>query len=208
MLKKLNTITYKLIALNIICFLLQGVELFLPFLRFLPFSSGTGGIYYPAVAAGQWWRIITAMFLHGGVAHLASNMLALFALGSMAEQMLGGWRYITCYFIAGITGNVFTAFWNMLTGKYYLTVGASGAILGILGAILAVSVNKKDGIPGLDVRRVLIACVLMLIPSAPNISMTAHLGGFVGGFVAAYIIGTLFPRGGRDRDNEYNRYGF
>ncbi len=192
--RKINSVTNRLIAMNIIIFLLGFLQ-FLPTpLRGLPLGSETGGIYYPAVAAGQWWRIITAMFLHANIAHLASNMIALFALGSTAERMLGHWRYALSYFFAGIAGNLFTLFWDGFTGRYFFTVGASGAILGILGAILAVSVNKKDGIPGMNVRRVVIACVLMLIPSAKNISMTAHIGGFAGGFASMYVIGSLFPK--------------
>ena len=192
--RRINSVTNRLIAMNVIIFLLGFLQYFLPSLKNLPLSSETGGIYYPAVAAGQWWRIITAMFLHANIAHLASNMLALFALGSTAERMLGHWRYALTYFLAGIAGNLFTLLWDGFTGRYFFTVGASGAILGILGAILAVSVNKKDGIPGMNVRRVVIACVLMLIPSAKNISMTAHIGGFAGGFASMYVIGSLFPK--------------
>ncbi|MCR5651412.1 MAG: rhomboid family intramembrane serine protease [Lachnospiraceae bacterium] len=192
--QKINSVTNRLIVMNTAVFLLGILQLFVPALGSLPLSSETGGIYYPAIAEGQWWRIITAMFLHANIAHLASNMIALFALGSAAEKMLGHWRYALTYFLAGIAGNLLTVFWDHLTGRFYYTVGASGAILGILGAILAVSVNKKDGIPGMNVRRVVIACILMLIPSSGNISMTAHLGGFAGGFAAMYVIGSLFPR--------------
>ncbi len=192
--RKINTITIRLIIMNVVIFLLGILQMFVPVLRFLPLSSETGGIYYPAIAEGQWWRIITAMFLHANIVHLASNMLALFALGSTAERMLGHWRYALSYFLAGIAGNLLTVLWDSVTGRFYYTVGASGAILGILGAILAVSVNKKDGIPGMNVRRVVFACILMLIPSASNISMTAHIGGFAGGFASMYAIGTLFPK--------------
>ena len=192
--RKINSVTNRLIVMNVAIFLLGILQMFFPLLRSLPLSSETGGIYYPAIAAGQWWRIITAMFLHANIAHLASNMLALFALGSTAERMLGHWRYALSYFLAGIAGNLLTVLWDCVTGRFYYTVGASGAILGILGAILAVSVNKKDGIPGMNVKRVVFACILMLIPSASNISMTAHIGGFAGGFVSMYAIGTLFPK--------------
>lgn len=192
--QKINTVTTRLIVMNVVIFLLGLLQMFFPVLSALPLSSETGGIYYPAIASGQWWRIITAMFLHANIAHLASNMLALFALGSTAERMLGHWRYALSYFLAGIAGNLLTVLWDSVTGRFYYTVGASGAILGILGAILAVSVNKRDGIPGMNVRRVVFACILMLIPSASNISMTAHIGGFAGGFAAMYAIGTLFPK--------------
>ncbi|MBO4375236.1 MAG: rhomboid family intramembrane serine protease [Lachnospiraceae bacterium] len=192
--EKINTVTTRLIIINTAVFLLGILSMVSPLFAGLPLGSETGGVYYPAVMAGQWWRIITAMFLHANIAHLASNMLALFALGSTAERMLGHWRYALTYFLAGIAGNLLTLLWDGFTGRYYFTVGASGAILGILGAILAVSVNKKDGIPGMNVKRVILACILMLIPSSGNISMSAHIGGFVGGFVSMYAIGTIFPK--------------
>ncbi len=189
-----KSVTIILIIINTVIFGLGFMQYFSPALSALPLSAEAGGIYCPEIKEGQWWRIISAMFLHGNFAHLASNMFALFALGTMAERMLGRWRYAVTYFFAGISGNLLTLLWDSATQRYYYTVGASGAILGILGAILAVSINKKDGIPGMNVKRVVFACILMLIPSASNISMTAHIGGFAGGFAVMYLIGTLFPK--------------
>ena len=185
---------YVLVALNVAIWILGVIQSFSGLPMSLPLDAVTGGIYVPdIVIGGQWYRIITAMFLHDGFYHLASNMLALFLLGRMMERMMGSLRFILTYFIAGIGGNLVALYWDLINGDYFYTLGASGAILGLVGALLAVSVNKHDGIPGVNVKRALIACVLMLIPTSSNVSMTAHLGGFVFGFAAAYIIGSLFP---------------
>ncbi len=190
-----KNITYWLIAANVIIWIMGFLQSADGMFSNLPLTAEAGGIYAPdIVSGGQWYRLLTAMFLHDGFSHVASNMISLFLLGKMMEQMMGSWRFTLTYFIAGIGGNIVVLYWDLMHGEYFLTLGASGAILGLLGAMLAVSVNKNDGIPGVGVGRALIACVLMLVPTSSNVSMTAHLGGFISGFAAAYLIGTIFPR--------------
>ena len=183
-----KSITFILIMINVVIWIMGVLNTYLPFLSLLPVLPGTGGIYYPAVAGGQWWRIVTAMFIHGGLYHLSSNTLALFALGGMMEKHLGKKRYTVIYFASGLGGNLLVLLKDHITGIYPYTVGASGAILGIMGALLAEAVMKR-GISGeMYIRRVFFASILMLIPSSPNISMAAHLGGFIFGAAAAFIM--------------------
>ena len=89
-------------------------------------------LFGPYVADGQWWRLITSAFLHASILHIALNMLALWWLGSMVEQLLGHGRYLALYFAAGLAG----AAGALLVTPLQPTVGASGAIYGILGALL------------------------------------------------------------------------
>jgi len=187
--KKL-TITVWLIIINTIFFIISHT----PLGNVLPVVSRSGSVYVPGILSGEFWRLFTAMFIHADITHFFSNMIALYALGTMGEKMFGGWRFNLTYMFAGIFGNIVTFTWDLMTLRYYYTVGASGAIFGILGGILAVSVNKKDGIPGANIGRVVIAVVLMFIPQSATISMTAHIGGFIGGFVAMLVLGTMFPR--------------
>ena len=192
--KDLKTVTFYLAAANILIWLADTA---LEAYTGVPALTDAGGLYLPAVMAGQYRRIAAAMFLHSGFTHLLYNMLALCALGFPLEEIMGKVRYGAVYLLAGIGGNLFVLAVEYLRGDYHFTVGASGAIFGLLGAYLALAVNPRDGMDSLPVRSILFSFVMMMIPGLydPRVSMTGHLGGFLAGFLAALIIGTLFPRG-------------
>ena len=142
----------------------------------LPFLPDQG------LAQGEWWRLITAAFLHGSIIHLAFNMFALFWLGSIVEQALGATRYLLIYFASGLAGSAGA----LLMDPNAITVGASGAIYGIFGALLILEYLATGTIAGPALT--LIVLNLAITFTIPNISIGGHLGGLLGGVLATLAL--------------------
>jgi membrane associated rhomboid family serine protease len=167
-------VTFALIAINILVFLAELFE--------GGSASGTGNtIYYhgalygPLVAAGDWWRLLTAAFLHYGWLHLAMNMWGLYVGGVLLERIIGSWRFGVLYLVSGIAGSVGA----LLLSFSGVTVGASGAIFGIFGALL---VLERKGVIGTNGQiLVLIVINLVFTFAVPGISIGGHLGGLLAG---------------------------
>jgi membrane associated rhomboid family serine protease len=152
-------------------------------------SIFTNGVLFgPAVAQGDWWRLITAAFLHGSPIHLGFNMLALYWFGSPLEQSLGRGRFLLLYLVSGLAGSAGALIANP-TG---LTVGASGAIFGMLGAALVFERQGHYVFGGQALG--LIVLNLVFTFAIPNISIGGHLGGLAGGILGGLIL-TRFGRG-------------
>jgi rhomboid protease GluP len=145
-----------------------------------------GAKYAPEIAQGQWWRLITAGFLHGGILHILMNMWVLFDLGAQVEDSFGGARYLLIYLISNITGFVTSLF--LLPG---LSIGASAAIFGLIGAMIAMGVRERgsrgSAIRGFYMRWAIYGLALSLIPGT---DWAAHVGGIAGGFIVGLIVGT------------------
>ncbi|UJP09517.1 rhomboid family intramembrane serine protease [Microbacterium sp. KUDC0406] len=126
------------------------------------------------------WRLLTVLLVHGGFVHLALNMLALWMIGRSLEPMLGRWRYLTLYLISGLGGSVMVACLDPLQA----TVGASGAIFGLMAALLIVGRHL-----GANVTGILVILVINFAYGffAGGISWQAHLGGAIVGALVAYI---------------------
>jgi membrane associated rhomboid family serine protease len=141
------------------------------------------------VAEGQWWRIITSGFLHANVIHIGFNMWVLYQLGMLLEPALGRARFALVYVVAMVCG----AFGVLLLDPNGLTVGASGAVFGLMGVAVAAfqarGINPFDtGLGG--------AIVLNLVFTfaIPGISIGGHVGGLIGGFIAGWILMDGGPR--------------
>ncbi|WP_338698428.1 rhomboid family intramembrane serine protease [Streptomyces sp. Q6] len=134
------------------------------------------------VAEGQWYRLITAMFLHGGYIHLAFNMLSLWWIGGPLEAALGRARYLALYFVSGLAGSALT---YLLAAPNQPSLGASGAIFGLFGAT-AVLLRRLN----YDMRPVIALLVINLIFTFgwSNIAWEAHIGGLVAGLVVGYAM--------------------
>ncbi len=132
---------------------------------------------------GDWYRLVSAMFLHAGLLHIAFNMLALYWLGTVVEQALGTWRFLLVYFVSGIAGSAGAL---VLTGPFAVTVGASGAIFGILGALLVLEYVATGSFAGQAMALIVINLALTL--TIPNISIGGHLGGLIGGILATFAL--------------------
>jgi membrane associated rhomboid family serine protease len=148
-----------------------------------------GSVSRVAIADGEYWRLLTAGFLHAGLFHLAFNMLALYILGGLLEPAIGRFRLALIYLVSLLAGS----FGALLLEPNSPTVGASGAIFGLMGA--AVVVMRNAGISPMESGLGLwILLNLVITFSVPNISIGGHIGGLVGGAVAALILYDLRDR--------------
>jgi membrane associated rhomboid family serine protease len=134
------------------------------------------------MASGDYWTLITSGFLHAGLFHLASNMLALWILGTLLEPVLGHLRFALVYLAALFCGSL-----GVLLVSQGPSVGASGAVFGLLGAAVVVARHRGMNLmeSGLGLW---LGLNLLLTFTIPNISIGAHIGGLIGGFVAAAIL--------------------
>lgn len=183
-LERQPTLTYALIGVNV----LVALAVFLGGGLALEYGAVSRG----TVAQGDVWRLLTAGFLHGGLLHLAFNMFALYILGGLLEPAIGRLRFALIYFVSLFAGS----FGALLLQPTGFTIGASGAVFGLMSA--AIVVMRTRGINPLESGLVFILGLNLLITFLPgtNISAGGHLGGLVGGALAALL---LFEIGDRVR---------
>jgi rhomboid protease GluP len=184
--------TQILIAANVVMFL---VEIWQGGSTDLEVLFRLGAMDPQAVQDGQWWRLITAIFLHFGPLHLAMNMAGLWLLGPFTEFALGLWRFVLVYLLAGIGSSATVMLVSIATGTPDLLVGASGAIMGLVGAMGALMLRgwRRDG-AHVAKNRLIAVILIVLIQTftdyvVPGVSMTAHLSGAFIGFAVAMVLG-------------------
>lgn len=190
---KIAYTTYVLIGLNL---LIYGLEIKLGGSQSSLALERLGALIPSKVLAGEWWRLIGANFLHYGSFHLATNMLSLFFVGRLIELSLGAKYYLTIYLFSGI-GSMLTftllAF-RLGLGNAFL-VGASAAIMGLIGAILAISLQiwlkrRYSATAKRRLQQITLIVVIQFIFDniVPQISFHAHLFGFIIGFVISSVL--------------------
>ena len=133
------------------------------------------------ILEGEWWRIITSMFLHGGFMHVLFNMFSLFLFGPELEKIAGKTRFLAIYLLAGIGGGLATL---LTQNMMYASVGASGAIFGIFGAFAAILYRYRHTMPQL--RQVILPIIVISVILTflqPNVNETSHIGGLATGFI-------------------------
>lgn len=160
-----------------------------------------GASYGPAIfLANEWWRLVTAMFLHGGLIHIGFNMMALMQFGPAIEELYGSARYLFIYVFTGAFGFLASAF----TGHFSL--GASGALLGLVGVMLAVT-SKRGGAYMRDLRSRLISSVVILFVLGFSGFMAmdnwAHGGGLAAGFLLGKLLVDRQPNSSNERRRAY-----
>jgi membrane associated rhomboid family serine protease len=141
------------------------------------------GLRGPEIANGDWWRVITGGFLHAGFLHLALNMYVLYIAGSILEPGIGTPRFLGIYFVSLIAGSLGA----LIADPNTLTVGASGAIFGLMAGVIVVA--RGRGVEQLASQFALFVVLnLVLTFSIPGISAGGHVGGLIGGTVAALLV--------------------
>lgn len=175
-------LTYLLIGINVLIFMLvelsgssTDIEHLIEF----------GAKYNPYIIDGQWWRIISSMFLHIGIFHLIMNMLALYYLGHAVEGIYGTGRFFIIYMLAGIGGGLASFAFTI-----NVSAGASGAIFGLFGALLFFGlIHKRLFFQTMGTNLLVIIGINLVFGfTVPQIDNSAHLGGLIGGFIAAAIL--------------------
>jgi membrane associated rhomboid family serine protease len=134
----------------------------------------------------QWWRLITAGFLHGGLMHIFVNMISLYSLGRFVEQVAGPVRMAIIYFVSLVASSLGVVFFS---APEQATLGASGAIFGLFGALFAIGL--KLGKPGMDLVRANVGILvlnLIITFTVPSISWQAHVSGLLTGFILTYLV--------------------
>lgn len=204
--RNIPIITYLIIAINVVIFILETLS---GGSTNQTVASAYGAMYTPLVYNGQYYRLFTSMFLHFGVAHIAMNMYSFLNIGPSIEMLYGKIKFLIIYLLSGISGNLLVYFIDIHRGTYALNAGASGAIFGILGAYVALALSSRFR-NSLSLRSVLISVVIALLPGffISGISLTAHVGGLVGGFLVALILlPTIGPKRPKERQVEQHEHG-
>ncbi len=190
-------ITRFLIAVNVIAYLWEVSVGGPGMLSAFGDSSGgmqrvfVGGALIPAAVLqqGQWWRIVTGAFLHAGLIHIGVNMMSLWFLGRFIEFALGSWRMLVVYMVSLVVSGLGVVFFS---APLVPTVGASGAIFGLFGALFAI--GFRLGKPGMELVRANVGILvvnLIITFTVPQISWQAHVAGLLAGFALTYVL--YFP---------------
>lgn len=151
----------------------------------------TTATWLPGVADGAWWQLVTSMFTHVDALHIGFNMLALWFLGPQLELALGRARFLALYLLSGLGGSL-VVFW--LAPEFASTLGASGAVFGLMGALLVVALKVRGDIQSILVWIGINAFITIL--GRGSISWQGHLGGFLGG-LALMAVFAFAPTGPR-----------
>ena len=150
-----------------------------------------GGLYIPYMQQyGEYYRLVTSMFLHFGFAHLCNNMVILFFTGWNLELEIGKIKFLLIYFLGGIGGNLLSAVEEVWTGEYAVSAGASGAIFAVIGALLYIAIRNHGHIGNISGKGIIfmVFCSLYAGFTSTGVGNFAHIGGFVSGFLLAVLL--------------------
>ncbi len=183
-------ITISLIVINVIVYLLSLID----------YNGIVNNFanYYLYVQNGEYYRLITSMFVHANILHLLSNMYALYVVGPIIEKYYGKGKYLLIYLGSGIIGSLFSV---VLTN--YASVGASGAIFGLFGALLYFGYKYRATLDGFLRSSIIPTLLVNLILGfmIPGIDISAHLGGLIGGLLLSYQVGVVNKEKTKDKIN-------
>ncbi len=179
--EKIATIGF--VAINIFLFIASV------FCGNLLYNEGAFSIWH-LLRDGQWWRFITSMFLHADVDHLAGNMLMLYIAGELVEKYMGARKFAVLYFFSGISGSLLYAVAEFFTGRYVDSIGASGAVFGVLGALLVIVVCHRGRYADITLGRMGFMIVYMIYMGlrTSNVNNAAHIGGLLGGMILTVFL--------------------
>ncbi len=182
--QKMNLI---IVAINIIVFLALS---FLGDTENTQFMLEHGADFAPYVKAGEYYRLVTSMFLHFGIDHIFNNMLVLIFLGDMLEQCVGKVRYLVIYLGGGMIGNIVSVWFAFQSRDFAVSAGASGAVFAVIGALIWLVLRSKGKLGEYSGRRLVLMAVLSVLQgvTAGGVDNCAHIGGLVSGFVLALML--------------------
>lgn len=184
-----------LVAVNVLLFILCT------FTGELIYNIGNFSVM-DLIQKGDWYRMVSSMFLHVNIGHLVSNMLILYYIGNAVEKKMGHLPYLILYFMSGLIGNVFSAGYELLTGYYVSSIGASGAVFGVEGALLMLALLHKGKLVEATTGRIAFSIAFSLYCgfTSRNVDNAAHIGGLLMGFLLAGIFWLFTPGEKRNRE--------
>ena len=174
--------TYSLIIINVIIWLILEQ---LGGSTNLQVLISAGALSRDLVASGQYWRLVTSMFLHIGLAHLFHNMFSLYIFGYRLEKFLSPVFFALVYLGSGMVGAIFSMTASTVLGTHVIAAGASGAVYGLMGSLLFITLKARASVDGVNTYILWLFFVVGIVYSiyAPNVDIFAHIGGFVGGLL-------------------------
>lgn len=194
--QQLGVINPILIIINCIAFVILHYTNFLGGTESMMGKGALSWIY--VIEFEEYHRIFTSMFMHSGWRHLINNMLVLLFVGANLERAIGRVRYLIIYILSGVIAGITSISYNMIKFQNVHSIGASGAVLGVVGAMIAILIVNKGKLEDLSGRRLVLFAAFSLYGGISNagIDQAAHVGGFIGGLILAFIIYRK-PRGKR-----------
>ena len=157
-----------------------------------------GAMYVPLIVKhGEYYRLLTSVFMHFGISHLVNNMIIQFVLGDNLERALGRIKYLVFYLVCGVGANVFSMIVSINDYEPAVSAGASGAIFGVIGGLLYAVIRNRGQLEDLSTRQLtmLVVCSLYFGFTSTGVNNAAHIGGLVLGF----LLGVLFYTGPEER---------
>lgn len=157
------------------------------------FMLNHGAMVPESLYNGNWYQLITSMFLHFGIRHLASNMFVLCLLGSMLEKYVGKISFFIIYMLSGLGGNILSAAHNLSIEQYVISAGASGAVFGVMGALVCAVILNRGKLGNLTTEKIIVFVGLSLFQgfSSQGVDNLAHVGGVITGVIIAFLCMTL-----------------
>ncbi|MFZ0731166.1 MAG: rhomboid family intramembrane serine protease [Candidatus Sulfotelmatobacter sp.] len=197
------TLTHVLFGANIAVFLAMLLASGEPTAFLDPMHEFSGALtqhwganWGPLTLSGDWWRLLTYMFVHGGLLHIGFNMWCLWDLGALSESLYGRWTYLVIYLTTGVAGGLASLAWH----PFVSTVGASGAIFGLAGALIASFYLGEFSLPKTAIKGTLTSLLvfagfnLFFGGVFPGVDNSAHIGGLVSGMILGALVAKFAPR--------------
>lgn len=184
--KSIPYITIGILVVNVIYFfVLYGVGAFEDSVLLIKYGASVP----PRDLRTDYYRLLTSAFMHFDITHLANNMIMLYFVGGYVEKALGKVKYLLCYLACAIGGNLVSNIYYLLVGKAVITVGASGAVFGLAGALAYIIFRHKGHYKDLTLHRMIIFLILAVYSGISNagVNNAAHVGGLIVGFVFSVL---------------------
>lgn len=191
-------VAYALMAANVLVFAVETIAGVSPTQPLVADLVRWGADFGPLTTHGQWWRLVTCTFVHAGILHLAMNMYVLFSIGPFLERLLGNIPFVVLYLFAGICGSIV----SLAHAPSIVSIGASGAIFGLYGALAGFLLRSKGTLPKELLQQLLRTAGAFVVYNVlfglavSGLDQAAHAGGLVGGFLGGLILGHAIDAAG------------
>lgn len=181
-------VNFIIVLMNVVVFLVLSV---MGDTQDAVFMLNHGASWEPYILEyGEYYRLVTCIFLHFGIDHLFYNMLLLIFLGDSLEQIVGKLRYLAIYLLGGVAGNIVSVWVSAGTENYAVSAGASGAIFAVVGALLWIVIRNGGRLKGYSSQRLFLMAAFTIVNglTTTGVDNMAHIGGLVAGFLLGMLL--------------------